>query len=344
MRKRKNKKKKGFTLLELLAVIIILAIIALIATPIIMRVISRVRESANERSVYNYIRSVETQALVLRGQGKTLEGAYSINENGNLCPGTSTDCDETEEIKIEMKGTKLSGGSVKIEDSRVISATNLQLNGKYYNYANGVVSLSEQSDNQKIDHGPGAVLTDGNFISWDDLVTEQKITMNGDRLEGVSNDINIQSLVIAEGVESIGPSAFSNLTNVASISIPTTVTYIDPYAFSGNTGLTSLIFKGMPKIYDHVFDGCTNLTTITLEEGITQIPGGIFKGITKWLLFTVIPVGIVEYIPIKILVNFNYTLILINICFTILIVLLAFLIFAKGLRRYSSTNLMNARI
>ena len=73
-------------------------------------------------------------------------------------------------------------------------------------------------------------------------------------------------------------------------------------------------------------------------------PDGIFKGITKWLLFTIIPVGIVNYIPIKAIVNFNISYMLINIGFTILLIILAYLIFAKGLKRYSSTNLMNARI
>ena len=45
------KKRNGFTLVELLAVIVILAIIALIATPIILGIINDARESAKERSV-----------------------------------------------------------------------------------------------------------------------------------------------------------------------------------------------------------------------------------------------------------------------------------------------------
>ena len=34
-------------------------------------------------------------------------------------------------------------------------------------------------------------------------------------------------------------------------------------------------------------------------------PDGIFKGIVKGLLYTLIPVGITTYIPVKILSNFN---------------------------------------
>ena len=73
-------------------------------------------------------------------------------------------------------------------------------------------------------------------------------------------------------------------------------------------------------------------------------PEGIFKGITKWLLFTIIPVGIVNYIPVKIIINFNINLLLINIGITILLIVLAFTIFYKGLKKYSSSNLMNARV
>ena len=73
-------------------------------------------------------------------------------------------------------------------------------------------------------------------------------------------------------------------------------------------------------------------------------PDGIFKGVVKILLFTLIPVGIVNYIPVKIFTEFNIYLFLIVIIVTILSISLAFIIFYKGLKRYSSSNLMIARI
>lgn len=81
-----------------------------------------------------------------------------------------------------------------------------------------------------------------------------------------------------------------------------------------------------------------------LMVNFATYPDGIFKGITKWLLFTIIPVGIVNYIPIKAIIDFNPTLLLINVVGCIILVTLAFLVFYLGLKRYSSTNLMNARI
>ena len=72
-------------------------------------------------------------------------------------------------------------------------------------------------------------------------------------------------------------------------------------------------------------------------------PDGIFKGLTRVLLYTIIPVGIVSYIPISILTVFNLKLTLIIILITVISVLLTFAIFNRGLKKYSSTNLMIAR-
>ena len=53
------KNKKGFTLIELVAVLVIMAIIALIVTPLVMSIIRKAKISARKRSVDAYGRSVE---------------------------------------------------------------------------------------------------------------------------------------------------------------------------------------------------------------------------------------------------------------------------------------------
>lgn len=55
----KNERNNGFTLVELLAVIVVLAIIALIATPIILGIIDDVKKAAFERSVEISIKTFE---------------------------------------------------------------------------------------------------------------------------------------------------------------------------------------------------------------------------------------------------------------------------------------------
>lgn len=73
-------------------------------------------------------------------------------------------------------------------------------------------------------------------------------------------------------------------------------------------------------------------------------PEGIFKGIIRILLFTIIPVGLTNYLPVKMLITGDYKLLLINIGVCIIAILTAFLVFYRGLKRYSSSNLMSARI
>ena len=53
------KKKRGFTLIEVVAVLVILAVITLIVTPLVMSIIRKAKDSANKRSVDAYGRSME---------------------------------------------------------------------------------------------------------------------------------------------------------------------------------------------------------------------------------------------------------------------------------------------
>ena len=82
----------------------------------------------------------------------------------------------------------------------------------------------------------------------------------------------------------------------------------------------------------------------SLMVNFASYPDGIFKGVAKVLLYTLIPVGIANYLPVHVISNFDLTNFLIIIGVTILLVFLAFFVFYKGLKRYSSSNLMIARI
>ena len=55
----KNLRKEGFTLIELIAVLVIMAILALIVTPLVMNIIRKARVAADRRSIDAYGRSIE---------------------------------------------------------------------------------------------------------------------------------------------------------------------------------------------------------------------------------------------------------------------------------------------
>ena len=94
------------------------------------------------------------------------------------------------------------------------------------------------------------------------------------------------------------------------------------------------------------FDNSSMIAEVgnNLMVNFATYPDGIFKGISKILLFTIVPVGIANYIPIKVIIDFKFYLFFINISVCLLLVGCAFIVFYKGLKKYSSSSLMNARI
>ena len=104
-------KKRGFTLVELLAVIVILAIIAVIATPIILGVIEKSKKGAAENSALGYTEAVEKQiARNLLDEDATNDITDGVYEIAAL---TSK--------KVKVKGDTPSEGWVEIEKKQVVS-------------------------------------------------------------------------------------------------------------------------------------------------------------------------------------------------------------------------------
>jgi ABC-2 type transport system permease protein len=77
---------------------------------------------------------------------------------------------------------------------------------------------------------------------------------------------------------------------------------------------------------------------------MSTYPDGIFKGIVRLMLYSVIPVGLTVYLPVQLIISFQFKQLLLVLTFTAGIICLAFYLFYKGLRRYSSSNLMSARV
>lgn len=73
-------------------------------------------------------------------------------------------------------------------------------------------------------------------------------------------------------------------------------------------------------------------------------PDSIFKRSVRLLLYTIVPIGFASYLPLKIILHFDLIYLLAVVVFTLFITLLAAFLFYRGLKRYSSSNLMSARI
>ena len=71
---------------------------------------------------------------------------------------------------------------------------------------------------------------------------------------------NLEKVILSKNLKSIGNRAFVRCTKIEKINLPKSLTEVDTYGWN----------------WWYPFDGCSNLKTIEFEEGITQIPTGIF--------------------------------------------------------------------
>ncbi len=116
--------KKGFTLVELLAVIVILAIIALIATPIILGVIDDARKGAAKSSALGFVDAVE-KSIALKMVSDT---------NASIPSTISTTSD------VKVKGDKPTSVSLSLDPAGSVTSGTITVSGYTVNFSEGKVS------------------------------------------------------------------------------------------------------------------------------------------------------------------------------------------------------------
>ena len=83
---------------------------------------------------------------------------------------------------------------------------------------------------------------------------------------------SIRSVVIKDGVTTIGEGAFLDCTDMTSVTIPTSVTSIGKRAFYNCTGLKKIdIPNGVEKIGDNAFNCCFSLASATIPNSVVSI-------------------------------------------------------------------------
>ena len=88
---------------------------------------------------------------------------------------------------------------------------------------------------------------------------------------------DIQSIVVEEGVTSIGCESFKDLSSLTSISFPTSLQFIQGCAFKDCVSITTINIPNGVSIVDGAFMGCSSLTSVTLPSDLYSIDSFVFQ-------------------------------------------------------------------
>ena len=96
------------------------------------------------------------------------------------------------------------------------------------------------------------------------------------------NGLVSPTVILQEGLTSIGIYAFSGCSSLSSISLPESVKSIGNQAFNGCSSLSSInIPEGVTSIGSSAFRDCSSLSSISLPESVTSIGGSAFYGCSR---------------------------------------------------------------
>ena len=170
------KRKNAFTLIELLAVIVVLAIIALIATPIVTKTIKNAKKGSAEVSIQNYIRAVELTISNSELNKKYIpDGTYDIDSDGNL---TGTGLPDGK-LEIDASGDKPTSGTIVIKSGQVTTDSKMTIGD--YDVAYNPTSKSYEATEK----GNTNMYTNGEVVYFN-ITTGEKCT-SSDYTETQSN-------------------------------------------------------------------------------------------------------------------------------------------------------------
>ena len=251
-------KNKGYTLLELLGVIVILSVLITLVFPSIINFIKK----GNDK-----IDSI-TNDLIINAAGSYINDNSSklyLTSGEEYCVSVDTliGKDYLDESLIEKN--LYASKSIKITYT------------DKYNY-----EITDTDTCMYME--PGLYDKNNNLLlSWDELVNKydfEKAVINGnyEAAKIIDSIDSASKLVLDNTITSIGASAFSGCKNLTKITIPSSVTNMGWYAFYECANLkTVTIAEGITHIGEATFDGCTSLTSITIPSSVTSIGHNAFE-------------------------------------------------------------------
>ena len=226
-------KNKGFTLVELLAVIVVLAVISIITIPMIGNVIEESKKKALEQSVNGLVEAARYYSIDNDG---TYEFLFDENKKGETINGDS----------LDYRGSINAEGKLYLDQDGNISIC--VYNDKYYaykNYNSGIVIGNRSEDNCDIGY---------------DVISNKYIAFL--ESEGMSNNIYSKDEVnnLIDNVDSKVTTNKNEITNIKS-TIETLQNNLNSYALQSSLNETNTNLNNLSSIVGSHTETINNLSS-----------------------------------------------------------------------------------
>lgn len=216
----------------------------------------------------------------------------SVTENGTYEAPEGTAYDPVT-VAVPNTYTAEDAGKVVVEGALVSqTSTEKTANGTYDTTTNNEVVVDVANSYTAADEGK--VVSSGALVAQ----TSRSVTANGTYDTTTNNEVvvnvsagnsdlidlierDITSIIIPQGVTSIGAYAFRGCNSLASVTIPQGVTSVDDYAFSNLPSLQNVVFpEGLITVGGYVFyqnNTFSSPVTVDLPSTVTNIGNYCFR-------------------------------------------------------------------
>ena len=238
----------GYTLIELLAILIILSAIALITTPIVLNVIEMAKMHAAEVSVTSYVKAIED---------KIVSSSYDIEKYQDR------DNYAYDEIDVDIKGKPPTDGSYSLKDGIVRNGT-FCINDYVVDYENGESKVTDKgcvTAGAKLLGRVKLSNTSGIYTYPTGGTFEVVENISGGTLTCTSNNTNVATCSISGNTITVTPGTTKG-TATLTIKSAATTSYKEgqaTYVVTTKAGVLSVTATG----YSGVYDGKTHGITVT---------------------------------------------------------------------------------
>ena len=256
--------KKGFTLIEVLTVIVILGIILIIAVPSIAHIVKDSKKNSFNNIAQLIMKEVKKADINTNlGRGTKIDNCYSYDGTGEIS-GVGIDGDDKDDVSGK---TLISEENFENFDSININTTLSNVCKIDKGYILYVVGKNEYEDIDPIIYTDGieeVVLKDNNDKELNTNITT--ITSNQFKDKDLTGHLDLSKYKKLETIESV---AFSD-KHLTSVVIPESVTTIESSAFNNNNLTSVVIPETVISIGSGAFSN-NKLTSIVIPETVTTI-------------------------------------------------------------------------